>query len=446
MNKSDYLVGSRNSIWWVVSFSMISDTLTSISYISVPGHVALKGADYFYIIIGNFVGLIFTTYFILPIYFKKNIISIYSTLRTAIHPEAEKVAATLFFAARSFGSSARLFFSATILYSFLSPVLPFSLPIALILFVILIYLYTWKGGIKSIIWTSFYQSALLILGFSAVFYFLTSHADHFSISIANIMPNANFNSSQHYIKLMLGGFFIAIAMNGLDQNMMQKSISCKNLKEAQKNILLLGLISFIINCFIVYIGFLLHHYYQTKLLPYPLNENGAFFADQFLTNIIFNSSSMPVLILFVIGLTAATFTSMDSVLTTLTTSVYEDLLTPKWRNFLTIKKLHFLVALFILTLLLIFNYFPITSMIDIVLQFAIICYGPLIGIFSLIVLKRKFNYKKGSIIISSILTIISSFLLKWLTPSLGYYFGLELLLVNSIIFVVYFIVYSKLFQ
>lgn len=434
----DYLVGSRNSAWWLVTFGMISDTLSGVSYVSVPGNSVINGYNYLFIALGNFIGSLIICFVILPIYFKKNLISIYSTLRENINGEAEKVSALLFFISRSFGSAARLYLSITLLYSFLSPILPFSLSMAFIICMTLILFYTWKGGIKSLIWTDAYQSFFLLVGFFATFFYLYNQLDHAPVFFQFPAFVTDINSSQHFLKLFIGGVFINIAMNGLDQNMMQKCISCPSLKDAQKNIFSMGLIALVLSSSFVFMGRILASYYQQFSLSYPINVAGNVITDKLLTQIVFNHLPPEITILFILGLTAATFSSADSVLTTLATTFHFDLLNEKLRKKVSIRTIHFLIAVFILLILFLLTQFSNYSMIDVILKYSTYAYGPLLGLFSILIFHKHHKPQKYVIILSSISSILTSYFLSGYLSSIGYNVGLELLLINTLLFLFYY--------
>jgi SSS family solute:Na+ symporter len=425
----DYLIGGRNSTWWLITLGMISDTLSGITYVSVPGAVATSQYSYLQIIFGHFFGWMAVVYILLPIYYKMNLISIYSYLGERFGWITQKTGAFFFVASRIFGSAARLYIATLVLHQFffsqvqLSPIFSFFVVMTLIV------LYTIKGGIKSLVWTDAFQSMFLVGGIMAVYFVLwgaTSNplevVTRPQIFMWDILPG-NF-----FFKQFIGGFFITFAMCGLDQNIMQKNISCKNLKEAQLNLMSFTVVMLIVNVVFVSLGALALEYYASHQLA-------AVASDQMLPNLVFNHLGAIPAIFFILGLTAATFSSADSVLPSIASSIELDLLPKRLQEKLPVRTLHLMVAAILFLLITVFYLANTQSLIMVVLKYSGYTYGPLLGLFLMgIFTKWNFHEKRVPIIAVmsiAITAILDQYSSEWFG---GYKIGVELLMVNGLIF------------
>lgn len=425
----DYLIGGRNSTWWLITLGMVSDTLSGITYVSVPGAVAQQEYSYLQIILGHFFGWMAVVYILLPIYYKRNLISIYAYLGERFGWATQKTGAFFFVASRIFGSAARLYIATMVLHQFffanvaLSPVISFFIVMALIV------LYTYKGGIKSLVWTDAFQSMFLIIGILAVYLVLWGDLSNPLEVVSkprlfmwDLMPG-NF-----FFKQFLGGFFITFAMCGLDQNIMQKNISCKNLKEAQLNLVSFAFVMLIVNIIFVSLGALVIEYYSAhQLTTVP--------ADQMLPNLVFNHLGMVPAIFFILGLTAATFSSADSVLPSIASSIEIDLLPKSLQERFPVRMLHLMVAAILFLLILVFYFANTQSLIMVVLKYSGYTYGPLLGLFLMGIFTRwEFHEKRVpfiALVSIAITALLDQYSADWFG---GYKIGVELLFVNGLIF------------
>ncbi len=442
-NMQDYFVGSNKANWFLVSFGMISDLLSGVTYVSVPGLIATNGISYFFVALGHVFGNIFLAYFVLPHFYKKKIISIYEVLQNNLGREASVICSVLFLIARSFGAAARLFLSLILLYKVLELSTLFSFPVLCFIVIAIIYLYTIKGGIKSLIFTDIYHSALLLLGFLSIFYFLQQNVEVFAFVETLQFPLDNFMESNNFIKSFVGGIFITIAMYGLDQNMMQKNLSCPDAKSAQKNVLLTTLFALILNVCFILVGLLLLPNYQHFQLTVPLSPTGSIQGDQLLINLTQAVAPEWIMALFIIGLLAATFSSSDGVITTLTTSFYRDLVPEKLRVKFNIKYIHGTMAVILLSQLLILATINSTSMIGVILKVSSYIYAPLIAIFTLYLINIP-KPPKMALSLSTVITLACSYpLVMMIESNSNYKFGLEVLAFNTGIFLIIFSVLRK---
>lgn len=437
-NLQDYFNGSHKANWVIISFGMISDLLSGVTYVSVPGHVAISGISYLFVALGYVFGNIFIAYFIIPHFYKEKIISIYEILTEKLGKEATVICSILFLISRSFGASARLFLSLTILYQFLGLSQWINFPWLCVLVIGIIYVYTIKGGIKSLISTDIYHSALLLAGFFSVLYFLSQSVEFSTVLREVSIPLDNYQDSSYFLKSFFGGIFITLAMYGLDQNMMQKNLSCPNTISAKKNILLTTFFSLILNCCFIVLGLYILPNYKNFSLTLPLNLTGTINSDQLLIQIIQQVAPEWVMIVFILGLLAATFSSSDGVITTLTTSFYRDLLPVQFHKTFPVKTIHGLMALLLIIQLLLFALTNSSSMITIILKFSGYIYAPLIGIFLLYLLKTN-KPKASTLSYSSMLTLVLSYpIISTLEQYSNYRFGNEVLIFNTILFLALF--------
>jgi Na+/proline symporter len=320
-----------------------------------------------------------------------NLISIYSYLQERFGIYTQYTGSFFFILSRILGSAARLFLAATVFQIFIFDAwhVPFWATVLFIIF--LIWIYTVKGGIKTLIWTDTFQSLMLLAGVIFAIVGIASQMDLGFIDICNIVKqspsseifNWDVNSKLNFWKQFLGGVFIAASMTGLDQNMMQKNLSVKTLKDSQTNIFWFSIIMIFTNIIFLSLGVLLYYYAEKMGISLPLNESGSVFTDRVFPQLALNHLGVIAGTSFIVGLTAATFSSADSVLTTLTTSYYIDFLnqSPDKKDAKLRMLIHLLFALILLFVILIIKALNESAVIDLVLTIAGYTYGPLLGLF-----------------------------------------------------------------
>lgn len=429
---NDYLIGGRNSTWWLISLGMLSDTMSGITYVSVPGAVATQQYGYMQIILGHLAGFFVVAFILLPIYYRSSMISIYSYLGDRFGPVTQKTGAFFFVASRIFGSAARLYIATMVLHHFFfaqtfSPLLSFIFVMGLIV------LYTYKGGIKSLVWTDAFQSMFLVLGILAIYHALWTDLP---APLETVMKPQLFfwdlMPTNFFFKQFIGGFVITVAMCGLDQNIMQKNLSCKNLKEAQTNIITFAFLMLAVNFIFVSLGALAFEYYSTHQLA-------SVASDQMLPNLVFQHLGMIPGLFFILGLTAATFSSADSVLPSIASSIELDLLPKHLQEKFPVRLLHLLVATVLLLIIFIFYFAQTQSLITVVLKYSGYTYGPLLSLFMIgIFTKWNIIEKKTPLlaIVSIALTaLLDQFSARWFG---GYQIGVELLAINAVIYTLLF--------
>lgn len=446
-----YFSGNHASPWYAVAFGMIGDSLSGVTYISVPGKVGGANFSYLQLVLGYFVGYFIISKVLLPIYYKMNLISIYTYLETRFGRHTQKTGAFFFILSRILGASGRLYLAAGVIQFFVfdrieSVHVPFWLSVSVILALML--LYTYKGGIKTLVWTDTFQSLFLVLGVVISIAIIIHKMDiGFGQAISNIANSEysktffwDWHKSNFFVKEFIGGVFIAVAMTGLDQNMMQKNLSCKSLADAQKNIFWFSIVMVIVNIFFLSLGVLLYQYYAHAAIDLPMNaETGKIITDKVFPNLALNYLGVFAGLIFIIGLTAATFSSADSVLTTLTTSTYVDMLEYD-RNLILSEKqkskrrtiIHIGFAVILWLVIIIFDVLNERAIIDTILMLAGYTYGPLLGLFAIgLFTKQHLNDKLVPIIcvVAPVVTyVLANYVIKTMTT---YEIGNELIIINA---------------
>jgi solute:Na+ symporter, SSS family len=450
---SAYFLGNKASPWYVVAFGMIGDSLSGVTYISVPGKVGTAHFSYLQLVFGYFVGYFIISHILLPIYYKLNLTSIYEYLKGRFGRNTQKTGALFFILSRIMGAAGRLYLAAGVIQLFVfdqfeTVHVPFWVSVSVIL--ILMLLYTYRGGIKTLVWTDTFQSLFLLLGVVLSIAAIISKLDiSFGEAVSNIISSDytetffwDWKKSNFFFKEFLGGIFIAAAMTGLDQNMMQKNLSCKSLGEAQKNIFWFSIIMVIVNIFFLSLGALLYQYYNTSGIAIPADPSTQkILSDKVFPNLALNHLGLFAGLVFIIGLTAATFSSADSVLTTLTTSFYIDILEYDKSDQLTeVQKsrrrtiIHVLFAVVLWIVILFFDLLNKKAIVDTILMIAGYTYGPLLGLFALGLFTRV-NLKDKIVPVICCAAPVITYLLannfKWILGE--YQIGNELILINALI-------------
>ena len=392
-----FFIGNRNSNWMLVSFGMIGTSLSGVTFVSVPGTVGTNGFGYFQVVIGYFLGYFIVAYVLLPLYYRLNLTSIYHYLQQRFGNSAYKTGALFFIISRILGATARLYLVINVLQLFILNNLnvPFWLTAFVILLMIL--LYTIEGGVKTIVFTDTLQTTFMLLGLIVcVFYIMNNLHFSFSETMQSLsnkgftnMINTNTSSAGFWLKQIAGGAFITVGMTGLDQEMMQKNISVKTLKDSQKNMVSFSIVLVIVNFLFLLLGGLLYLFAQANHLQLK--------GDDIFPSVALNYLPPLVSIIFIIALISALFPSADGALTALTSSFCIDILglkrKEKWSEERRKKirlTVHFIFAIIFFLFVLFFKWVDNKSIIDVILKVAGFTYGPLLGLFSFgILTKRK---------------------------------------------------------
>lgn len=436
-----FFTGNRSSKWYLVAFGMIGTSLSGVTFISVPGEVGANGFAYFQIVLGYLVGYIFIGLVLMPEYYKLNLVSIYTYLEKRFGSSSYKIGSFFFLLSRTIGASFRLFLAADVLQLMIFDRIGVPFELTVFITIALIWVYTFKGGIKTIVWTDSFQTIFLIG--SLVLCVLTIK-NELGWSISDIYTNLNeskyaqiffwdINDKRYFLKQFLSGIFIAIVMTGLDQDLMQKNLTCKNIGEAQKNMFTFTIILVIVNFLFLVLGALLYTFAQQKGISIPTRS------DELFPYLALNFFGTPTAILFLLGIIASTYASADSALASLTTAFcidflnFDKIIDEKQRSRLKFYT-HLGFSLLLLLVIIIFKYANNQSVISSVFKAAGYTYGPLLGLF-FFGLFTKIQVKDKFIPIVCISAPILSYIINYFSPLWfnGYQIGFEILIINGLL-------------
>ena len=398
-----FFSANKNAKWYLVAFGMIGTALSGVTFISVPGEVGAAGGEqfkYFQFVFGNAIGFIIIAKVLLPLYYRMNLTSIYSYIEDRLGTYSYKTAASIFLLSRTIGSAFRLYLVVIVLqrYVFDYYGVPFAMTVLISL--ALIFAYTYKGGLKTIIITDTLQTFFIVSSVFLTIYFICDSLDLGAIEAFEAVKNSNYSkiffyedfigNRYHFVKQILGGIFVTIAMVGLDQDLMQKNLSCKNIGEAQKNMFTFTGIFVIINLFFLGVGALLYIYANKFGIEVPKDLiTGKPRTDLLFPEIAFRHLSFIPSLVFLLGLVAATFATTDSALTALTTSFCVDFLgmnkkenAEKPNSVRTRYIVHVGFSFLMFLVIIIFNSINDSSVVGMIFRVASYTYGPLLGLYS----------------------------------------------------------------
>ena len=435
-----FFKAGRNSKWYIVAFGMVGASLSGVTFISVPGWIESSQFSYLQVVFGYFVGYIVVCYVLLPVYYKLNLTSIYEFLDMRFGKAAHLTGAFYFFLSRILGASFRLFLVAIVLQQFVFDNWNVPFPVTVGISIGLIWIYTFKGGIKTIVWTDTLQTLFMIL---AVLISIVSILNSIDLSLSEYIYSDEFNrfnkvfflddiyDKNHFLKSFIGGIFVTICMTGLDQDMMQKNLTCKSIKDAQKNMISFSFVLLFVTALFMFLGALLFTYKDLNGILIP-EMGGQIRTDLLFPEIALNSQLGIVLgISFLLGLIAAAYSSADSALTSLTTSFCVDFLAidnnkDEKENKRIRKVVHIGMSLLLMITIIIFKYVLSSNVIDSLLTVASYTYGPLLGLFVFgLYTKRKL---KGNLIyLVVIIAPILTYLIN-ISPTIFSYLNNEIIL------------------
>lgn len=435
-----FFLGNRQSPWILVAIAMVGTSISGVTFVSVPGMVGKFDMTYMQMVFGFVVGYFFIAYVLLPLYYRLNLTTIYGYLEQRFGFFSYKTGASFFILSKVIGAAARLYLVAMILQTlvFNQWNIPFWITVTVI--ILLIWGYTYRSGIKTIIWTDTLQTSCLILGVILIIWQVASKMDMNLPQVVQAIGNSDHSrifvfddwaSRQNFFKQFLSGIFITIVMTGLDQDMMQKNLTCRTLKDAQKNMVTYGFSFAPINLLFLSLGVLLLLFAAQYNIALPEKS------DQILPVFAAEYLGLPVLIFFTIGIIAAAFSSADSALAALTTSVCIDLLNISKEDPVKAKrirkKVHVLVSFVFLIVILVINYIHQENILDTIYKVASYTYGPLLGLF-FFGLFTKINIRDKFAPVICILAPIISFLVDYtLLKIYDYQVGYEILLFNGLL-------------
>ncbi len=439
---SAFFLGERKSPWYVVAFGMVGASLSGVTFISVPGMVGTDQFSYLQMVLGYLPGYAVIAFVLMPLYYRLQLTSIYGYLGQRFGRSSYLTGAWFFLLSRSVGSAARLYLVAIVLQFLLFDTWGVPFWATVVLSIMLIWLYTHRGGIRTIIWTDTLQTTFMLLAVCVTVLLVGQKlgwdlpelvAQVRQSDLSRIFFFDDPKPGTYFWKQFLGGMFIAIAMTGLDQDMMQKNLSCRSIGEAQKNMVSFSLVLVVVNLVFLVLGALLFLYVERFGIALPDR------ADQ-LYPMLATDGGLPIMVglLFLLGLIAAAYSSADSALTALTTSVCVDVLEidkrPEAEREALRKRVHVIMSIVMVLLILIFKALNDDSVIKTVFRVAGYTYGPLLGLFAFGML-TGWAVKDRWVPLVAVLSPLVTFVLDRFSEPLfgGYKFGFELLLVNGAI-------------
>ncbi|MGB1103611.1 MAG: sodium:solute symporter [Crocinitomicaceae bacterium] len=462
--KSDndtFFTGNKNNKWYVVAFGMIGASLSGVTFISIPGTIDSNGFTYLQMAMGYILGYAIIAFVLLPLYYRLNLTSIYGYLKQRFGVEAYKMGAGFFILSRLIGAALRMYLVVVVLQSFVFDPLGVRFEYTVIFSILLIWVYTFRGGIKTIIWTDTLQTLFMLVSVGLSVYMI---AGELGISIGDVYANLdeagmgtlfqteNGNAGNYWIKGVLGGMFITLGMTGVDQDMMQKNLTCKNQKEAQLNMVTFSIVLFFVNVLFIALGGLLFLYIQSDpevaSIWHTFDEGGKAQGDLLFATIALKGDlGFGLAVFFLLGLIAAAYSSADSALTSLTTSFSIDFLNIEEktkRDQERIRKItHVLMSVALLVTILIFKYVKSDNVVWELFKAANYTYGPLLGLFMFGILTNR-KVEGIWIIITSVLVPTSLFFINKYSAAIfdGYSFGPEMLGINAFFVFVFLWIFS----
>jgi Na+/proline symporter len=446
-----FFTANKQSPWYLVAFGMIGTSISGVTFISVPGAVGKIGFSYFQILLGYVMGYIFIGSVLMPLYYRLNVISIYTYLEQRLGYWSYKTGSGFFLLSRALGSSLRLYLAASVLQIFLFERwhVPFYATVAIT--ILLIWIYTFKGGLKTIVWTDTFQTFFLITSL-VVSVSLVCKEMHWSLNdmyqqvlasnYSNMFHFSDYKSNLYFWKQFVSGAFIAIVMTGLDQDLMQKNLTCRNIGEAQKNMFWFTVILVFVNLLFLVLGALLYIYSNSKGVVIPA------LSDELFPTLALNHFGVFAGICFLLGIIASSYASADSALASLTTSFCIDFLDFKNKTEAQKQKqklyTHIGFSVLFLVIIIVFRALNNKDVISQVLGIAAYTYGPLLGLFAFGIYTQRIVYDKWVPMICIISPILTYLIVNNSEVLLGAYkFSFEILLLNGFLCFVGLWVFSK---
>ncbi|WP_321519722.1 sodium:solute symporter [uncultured Bacteroides sp.] len=441
-----FFVGNRKSHWYVVAFAMIGSSISGVTFVSVPGMVAVSNFSYLQMVLGFLTGQFIIAFLLIPLFYKMNLVSIYEYLENRFGVSTYKTGAWFFFVSKMLGAAVRLFLVCVVLQLLIFEPLHLSFFLNVIFTVSLVWLYTFRGGVKALIWTDSLKTLCLVGSVLFCIYYIASELNLTFGGMVSAITDHDYskmfffddvNDKRYFFKQFLAGVFTMIAMTGLDQDMMQRNLSCRNFKDSQKNMITSGILQvFIILLFLV-LGVLLYIFASKSGIAIPKKSDELF-------PLIATYGYFPQIVgvLFIVGLISAAYSAAGSALTALTTSFTIDILgstrnKSEVETLKTRKLVHLLMSVVMGVVIIVINLLNNTSVIDAVYILASYTYGPILGMFAFGIFTKKQVYDKYVPVVA-VLSPAFCFILQknsqaWFN---GYSFSYELLIFNALFTVI----------
>lgn len=439
-----FFTGNRRTPWPIVAFAMTGAVISGVTFISVPGMVVTKGYSYLQMCAGFIVGYVVIAYVLLPLFYRKNLISIYSYLGERFGPTTYKSGAMMFFISEILGASVRFFVVCAVVQAVVCRPLGIPFAVNVLATVSLIWFYTAAGGVKTLIWTDLLKSACLILSVALCIYFI---ARNMSIGLSELPgvivtdPTSKVfyfsdpKSPLYFWKQFTAGVFMVIVMNGLNQDMMQRHMSCSNASASRKNMIVSSVVQFVVIAMFLMLGTMLMAYASARSIGIPSNTDELF-------GMIATDRSLPLVVgvLFLVGLVSAAYSAAGSALTSLTTSFTLDILNGQQRSggneyrlARLRRRVHLMMALLMAITILAFEQINTGDTISAVFTLASLTYGPILGLYAYGMLTTRPVADRLVPWICIFSPIASLGLQWWIASATGYHIGFELLLINGLI-------------
>jgi len=441
-DNQSFFIGNRRSPWYLVAIAMIGTSISGVTFISVPGWVGTSQFSYLQMVLGYLLGYFVIANVLLPLYYRLQLTSIYTYLDKRFGFYSYKTGAVLFLVSRIIGSAFRLFIVSSVLQLTVFDAWGIPFWVTVTATILLIWLYTRKGGVKTVLWTDTFQTITMLVAVILTIFFIAKELHlNFSGIVSTISHSElsriwffdDINNRFHFLKQFFGGAFITIVMTGLDQDQMQKNLSCRSYSDARKNMYWYGFAFLPVNLLFLSLGVLLYKFAEVKGISIPAQTDNLF------PIIATQGYISPVVgILFVLGLISAAYSSADSALTALTTSFTIDILNTKDMDEATLqkvrKRVHLMISAVVVAVILIFNAFNDRSVIDSIFTVAGYTYGPLLGLYAFGMFTR-FQTNDKLVPLIALLSPIICLLLSTYSKELfgGYEFGFELVILNGLL-------------
>ena len=448
-NNESYYVGNRSSKWYLVAYGMIGASLSGVTFISVPGAVGTAQFGYLQVVMGYLVGYVVIAYVLLPLYYRLNVTSIYSYLKGRFGVFSYKTGALFFIFSRVVGAAFRMYIVVNVLQQFVFDDLHVPFFVTVAVFIVLILIYTYQGGVKTIVYTDTLQTTFMLLSVVLSIVFIMKDMDLNLSDVYHKISNSEYSKiffddwqmKSFFPKQFFGGMFIAIAMTGLDQEMMQKNISCKTLGDAQKNVLTFSGILLIVNILFLVLGALLYIYANQNSIPLMIDAKGKIISDTVFPTIALHHFGTVSGIFFILGLISAAYPSADGALTALTSVFCLDFLGLKEDTSKTEEektkirqKVHIIFASVLFVVIMLFKLINNDAVINELFTWAGYTYGPLLGLYAF-GLFTKLQVKDKLVPIICIISPVICYTLNAFSKELfnGYKFGFEMIILNGLI-------------
>ena len=447
---ASFFSGDKKSAWYLVAFGMIGTSLSGVTFVSVPGKVLSSGWHYYQLVLGFFLGYFVVAYVLLPIYYRLKLTSIYTYLEHRLGLNAYQWGAGYFILSRTLGATGRLYLVINVLQLFIFDKLGIPFWVSTLIIILMIVAYTLKGGVKTIVWTDTLQTTFMLLALVVCILSIQSKLnlgwnDIFDTMNSNMLMGlweTNWLKEDYFLKQIIGGAFMTIAMTGLDQEMMQKNISVSSLKDAQKNMIVFSGTLLLVNALFLLLGGVLSLYIQKLGIDVKPDDLFPFVVKTYLP--------FGVFIIFIIGLISALFPSVDGAITALTASFCIDVVGFERKGYDEAKKqrikriIHLAFAFLFMVLVFVFKWIDNKSIVDLIIYIAGYTYGPLLGLFAFGILTKRqlINPKIAAI---SLISPLLCYILKTNAVSLlgNYQIGSELLILNGSITFLLLTAFSK---